>query len=261
MRPLAEAPLEDVAGLAFDVDDTLTTAGVLGAEAFDALWRLHRAGVPLVAVTGRPLGWADALASSWPVAVAVGENGAGWAWRRGRALARGYFHDDATRLEHAAQLEAVRARVLGRLPEIREASDQPARRCDLAYDVGETDPMAPSALDALLALIAEAGLRSAVSSVHAHVIPGAWDKAAGVLRALEAVGLARGSAEVRDGWLFVGDSGNDAAAFSFFARSVGVANVRENLARLPDPPGWVTRAERGAGFVELADALLEARGG
>ncbi|MCC6875768.1 MAG: hypothetical protein IT378_15785 [Sandaracinaceae bacterium] len=65
----------------------------------------------------------------------------------------------------------------------------------------------------------------------------------------------------RERWLFVGDSGNDAAAFAFFSLSVGVANVREHLARLPVPPAYVTERERGAGFAELAARIGEARRG
>jgi hypothetical protein len=47
--------------------------------------------------------------------------------------------------------------------------------------------------------------------------------------------------------------------FSYFLNAVGVANVRRFLPGLRNPPSWVTRAEAGAGFAELADALLEAR--
>jgi hydroxymethylpyrimidine pyrophosphatase-like HAD family hydrolase len=49
--------------------------------------------------------------------------------------------------------------------------------------------------------------------------------------------------------------------FSFFPNSVGVANVmpyKEIMAHLPQ---YVTRAEGGDGFAELAKALLEARHG
>jgi hypothetical protein len=47
--------------------------------------------------------------------------------------------------------------------------------------------------------------------------------------------------------------------FSYFLNAVGVANVRRFLSSLRNPPRWVTRAEGGVGFAELADALLEAR--
>lgn len=256
MEPLDPRALGEVEGIAFDIDDTLTTHGRLTPEAYGALTRLAAAGLELVAVTGRPLGWTDAFASAWPVRAAVGENGAGWARREGRRLVLGYHQDEPTRREGAGRIEALRARVAERLPEVRVATDQPARRCDLAFDVGETVQLPAETVRRLLDLIEEAGMRTTVSSVHAHAVPGDWDKATGVVNA-----LGRPGDEVAERWLFVGDSGNDAAAFAFFERTVGVANVRAHLGRLSVPPRWVTEAERGAGFVELAEAVLEARGG
>ena len=61
-------------------------------------------------------------------------------------------------------------------------------------------------------------------------------------------------------WVFIGDSGNDAAAFEYFPNSVGVANVREQLHRLPVAPRFVTPSDRGRGFAELASHLLRSRG-
>ena len=59
--------------------------------------------------------------------------------------------------------------------------------------------------------------------------------------------------------VFVGDSPNDAPMFAYFPCSVGVANVRDFAGRLSAEPRWVTAARGGHGFVELADALIEAR--
>jgi hypothetical protein len=59
--------------------------------------------------------------------------------------------------------------------------------------------------------------------------------------------------------LFVGDSGNDAAAFAFFPVSAGVSNVRAHLHALPRPPRYVSEADRGRGFAEIVDYVLRAR--
>lgn len=258
MRPIADADLRGIEGVAFDVDDTLTTHGILTSAAYDALSSLRDAGLRLVAVTGRPLGWADAMASMWPIDAAVGENGAGWAWREGRALQVGYADDPVTRAEQRDVLEAIRKDVRTHLPDIREASDQAARRCDLAFDVGEAEQPDASRVAALVALIRSHGAAATVSSVHAHAVPGSWDKARGVR------GAVRDALDAPldlDRWLFVGDSGNDEAAFALFEHTVGVANVRDHLERLSAKPAWVTREARGAGFAELAARLLESRRG
>jgi len=146
--------------------------------------------------------------------------------------------------------------VRDRYPDLREASDQPARRCDLAYDIGEAERVPHERVKQLVSLIHVHGARSTVSSVHAHVVPGHWDKAKGLESAvLDALGAPLDPTR----WVFVGDSANDAQAFERFGRTVGVANVRHHLDRLPVPPRWITQAERGAGFVQLARALREAR--
>ncbi|MCB9591863.1 MAG: HAD-IIB family hydrolase [Sandaracinaceae bacterium] len=256
MRPLEEADLGAVDGVAFDVDDTLTTHGALTVPAYAALAELKGAGFRLIAVTGRPLGWADAMAATWPIDAAVGENGAGWTWRDGRTLRTGYADDPVTRAEQRDVLEAIRRDVHHHLPELREASDQPARRCDLAFDIGEGDQVPEPTVRALVERIRSHGAAVTVSSVHAHAIPGSWDKARGVRGAVRD---ALGEPLDRDRWLFVGDSGNDEAGFAFFEHTVGVANVRDHLERLSTPPAWVTQAERGEGFAELAAALLRAR--
>jgi hydroxymethylpyrimidine pyrophosphatase-like HAD family hydrolase len=98
-----------------------------------------------------------------------------------------------------------------------------------------------------------------VSTVHAHAVPGLWDKAQGVASALREV-LGIDLREDLEHWVFVGDSGNDAAAFEWFPKSVGVANVRAQLHRLPTPPRYITDGDRGLGFAELADHLTSRRG-
>jgi hydroxymethylpyrimidine pyrophosphatase-like HAD family hydrolase len=80
-----------------------------------------------------------------------------------------------------------------------------------------------------------------------------------VVRAVREV-LGRDVPATRDRWLFVGDSGNDAPAFSYFPVSAGVANVRDHLARLPVKPAYVASLARARGFAEIADHLLAQRG-
>ncbi|HMN94773.1 MAG TPA: HAD family hydrolase, partial [Hydrogenophaga sp.] len=62
-----------------------------------------------------------------------------------------------------------------------------------------------------------------------------------------------------DHWVYVGDSANDAVMFAHCPHSVGVANIARFAGALSHAPRYVTPSERGAGFSELADALLAAR--
>lgn len=243
-----------IEGVVFDVDDTLTAGGVLEEEAYAALFRLREAGLSRIAVTGRPLGWMEPLALLWPVDLAVGENGAGWLWREGRVAREGFF---ASESGHEV-LAHVRAAVREAMPHVKEAGDQRLRRCDLAYDVGETVALPREEIAELVSIIERCGARAVVSTVHAHAMPGAWDKACGTARAAREV-LGVEEARLRERFLFVGDSGNDAAAFAFFAESAGVANVRDHLHALPVAPRWVAREARGRGFAEIVGTLLARR--
>jgi hydroxymethylpyrimidine pyrophosphatase-like HAD family hydrolase len=63
----------------------------------------------------------------------------------------------------------------------------------------------------------------------------------------------------RERYVFVGDSPNDAPMFGFFPNAVGVANVADFADRMVSLPRWVAEGRGGAGFVELAEALLAAR--
>ena len=56
-------------------------------------------------------------------------------------------------------------------------------------------------------------------------------------------------------YAYIGDSENDASCFAAFRHSIGVRNLsgRPSLT-----PRYITTRERGAGFVEAAEALLKA---
>lgn len=251
---MAELPVPtDLVGLAFDVDDTITEAGELMPCALESMHALRHAQVRLIAVTGRPLGWAEVLARVLPVDIAIGENGAGWFYARDGRARDGYIlsPDERSSLEdvHAR----IRSRVSKELPSIREASDARLRRYDLAFDVAEEESVDEDTRQALAALIRDEGCHPVTSSVHCHAATGRWDKAVGIKAAAHDVfGVFD-----PDAWIFVGDSGNDAPAFEFFGLSVGVSNVRDH--NLPKGPRFITPSPRGKGFSELCAHIIESR--
>lgn len=261
MQPIAtltSAEALSIDMVCFDIDDTITTHGVLDPQAYASLFALKQAGLRLLAVTGRPLGWAELFARTWPVDAAVGENGAGYIAKREGKLHFGYWDDEPTRKEQARKLAQIRERVARELHEIRVSNDSWARRCDLAFDVNEFERVPPARIDALVAILREEEAHVTVSSVHAHAQLGDHDKAKGVARAAqELFGVDATHTKARS--LFVGDSGNDAAAFAWFDTTAGVANVVRSLSRLPVPPRYVSQAEYGAGFAEIAATLLARR--
>src|SRR5690242_4106527 len=115
MQPLSRAPralLAGVKAVLTDIDDTLTLHGRLPAEAFDALWKLRRAGIKVVPITGRPAGWCDLIARQWPVDGVVGENGAFY-FRyddAAKKMIRVYAQSDDERRSNTGRLWAIAKR-------------------------------------------------------------------------------------------------------------------------------------------------------
>jgi len=259
MKPLAELDARGVRALLFDIDDTLSTAGKLTAQAYGALERLQRAGKIMVPVTGRPAGWCDHIARMWPVDAVVGENGAFYFFCAGGRLQKRFHDDAATRRAKRARLEAIARRILAAVPGCALAADQDYRETDLAIDYGEdVAPLPLEAAERIASLMRETGLNAKVSSIHVNGWFGDYDKLA-MSRVLFAERFAMDFAQSKREVVFAGDSPNDAPMFAFFEHSVGVANVRRFKDLLSDKPKYVTRAASGAGFAELAEHLLQGR--
>ena len=99
-----------------------------------------------------------------------------------------------------------------------------------------------------------------VSSIHVNAWFGQHDKLTMTRRMLrDCFGI--DADRERRHIVYAGDSPNDAPMFAFFPNAVGVANVMPYSDHHDSLPRYVTRAEGGDGFAELAQALLEARDG
>ncbi|HEX6958612.1 MAG TPA: HAD-IIB family hydrolase [Ferrovibrio sp.] len=264
IRPLPEFPAAIRRGIRYvltDIDDTLTTHGRLTAAAYAALERLESAGLRVIPITGRPAGWCDLIARFWPVDAIVGENGALFMRydRTAKVMQRRFFLSDAERRAAREKLATLAETILRAVPGTALASDQQYRECDLAIDFCEDVPPLPrEAVDRIVALFEAAGATAKVSSIHVNGWFGDWDKLS-MTRVLFKESYGVDLDRARDQIVFAGDSPNDAPMFGFFPYSVGVANVRPFLDRIATPPAFVATGEGGAGFVELADALLAAR--
>jgi HAD superfamily hydrolase (TIGR01484 family) len=262
-QPWADAPpdaLAHVAGVFTDIDDTLTRDGAIETAALHALHGLRAAGIPLVAITGRPLGWSAPFAQAWPVAAIVAENGAVALLREGDRdrVVTEYAQDESTRLRNAARLAAVAARVLREVPGATLARDSAGRVTDIAFDHAEFARLDAAAIERVVALMREEGMSATVSSIHINGWFGTHDKLSGARWMVQRL-FGRTLDDERERWVYIGDSTNDQAMFGFFALSVGVANLRDFAAQLHTWPAYLAEGERGTGFAQVAQRVIDAR--
>ena len=258
-RPWADAPaaaLQAVVGVLTDIDDTLTTSGAITPDALDGLVALRAAGLPVIAITGRPMGWSKPFALTWPVAAIVAENGAVALWRdAGGGLAVAYAQDPATRRRNAQRLREVAARVLREVPGSTLARDSAGRITDIAIDHHEFAHLAPSQVATVVALMHAEGMNATVSSIHINGWFGRHTKLSGARWMVQQL-LARDLDAECERWVYVGDSTNDQTMFGQFPLSVGVANLLDFAEALTVWPAYLTQGARGAGFAEVANRLL-----
>ena len=259
--PLSSLPgdaARTVRGLLTDIDDTLTRDGRIETEALAALHDLRAAGVPVIAVTGRPMGWSRGFAQTWPLEAIVAENGAVALFVDDGLLATEYAQDESTRTRNAVRLRAAAERVLREVPGSTLARDSAGRVTDIAIDHGEFAHLEPAQIAQVVAVMRAEGMNATVSSIHVNGWYGDHDKLSGA-RWMVQRRLGRDlDAEIGQ-WLYVGDSTNDQQMFGHFPLSVGVANLMRFAAELTVWPRYLTQGERGAGFAEVARRLLEAR--
>jgi HAD superfamily hydrolase (TIGR01484 family) len=239
-----------------DIDDTLTDEGLLGPEAYQALWQLHRAGVQVIPITGRPAGWCEMIARQWPVHGVVGENGGFYFRYADKKMRRHFFFDEAARASHRSQLDLIENEVLSNVPGSAVASDQFCRLMDLAIDFCEdVPPLSKTDVQKIIATFTSHGAQAKVSSIHVNGWFGAYDKLSMTLLMLEKeFGVSPEQAKIQ--CAFTGDSPNDEPMFAYFPHSFAVANIQNFIDDLKEKPTFVALSKGGLGFAEIARQIL-----
>lgn len=282
MLPLNQWPLADrraITGVFTDIDDTLTSEGAITSDALQALHQLKAAGLTVIPITGRPIGWCEPfmrgeVSPPWPVDAMVAENGAvafvpesvDFSGENDpqrpssmrSPLSKLYQQDATTRAHNQARMQAIATKVCAQVPGVGLARDSAGRETDLAFDYHEFAQLSPAQVEQVLALLQAEGMHTTVSSIHIHGCLGDFNKWGGACWIVHTL-LGRDLTQELDRWVFVGDSGNDQAMFQHFTHSAGVANIARFVPQLTHLPRYVTPSERGSGFAEVANALLEAR--
>jgi HAD superfamily hydrolase (TIGR01484 family) len=259
LSELGNVEASRLTGILFDLDDTFLDHGKLTEAAYAALFRLSRAALRLIAVTGRPAGWGEVMVRQWPVDAVVTENGAVALYRDGEMSARWQDADRATRKTRRDRITSGFLALQKAFAVVRASDDSHARESDLALDIGESQHVADDDVRKIESAARALGFRTFVSSVHLHLTLDPYDKATGTVAFLRDR-FGEDPTAARHRYAYIGDSANDASCFFAFASSFGVANVAASLPRVSVPPRYVARSARGTGFAEIADAILALRG-
>ena len=253
--------LQNLQGIFFDLDDTFTTHGKIPACSFTALWDLSKAGLTVIAVTGRPAGWCDHIARMWPVDGVVGENGAFYFWfdeKEGK-LKKRFLDPDSVRAEKKQRLATIRDEILAAVPGSALASDQLYRESDLAIDYCEdVPPLNPEAVKKICHIFKAHGATCKVSSIHVNGWFGAYDKL-GMARRFIKERFRLDLDAAKESFAYCGDSPNDEPMFDYFPISVAVKNVLKFVNQMQKLPAYITSAEGGEGFAEFAGHILKYR--
>ena len=278
MLPLSDWPLAErrnIIGVFTDIDDTLTTEGAITADALASLGALKAAGLQVIPITGRPVGWSEPFAlgdrtrglAPWPVDAIVAENGAVAIVQRKNGvlltqqkhnqLSKIYQQEASVRAVNYARMQMVAQHIMAEVPGAQLSQDSHGRETDIAIDHSEFTHLSADKITHVVEIMQAHGMVATVSSIHINGWFGAHNKLEGarwIVREL----LSRELDTERDRWVYVGDSTNDELMFAAFRHSVGVANIARFLPQIQTPPRYVTNGERGAGFAEVARALMAA---
>ena len=282
MLPLSSWPLAQrrrIIGVFTDIDDTLTTQQAITPDALQALADLKAAGLVVIPITGRPIGWCEPHAygdaarglPAWPVDAMVAENG-GVAFvpaltcqndlkpsfNKGYQLSKIYYADAVERGANTLKMHQVAQRILREIPDTTLSQDSAGRETDIAIDHAEHVTLAPEKVAQVVELMQSEGMQATVSSIHINGWYGSHNKLAAARWMLSTL-FDRALDDEIERWVYVGDSSNDQLMFQHFPNSVGVANIHQFDGQLQHWPRYETPSERGAGFAEVAKAILQAR--
>jgi HAD superfamily hydrolase (TIGR01484 family) len=261
LETISSQLLDSIKVIFFDIDDTFSLEGKILPEAYAALWRLYRADIGVVPVTGRPAGWCDMIARMWPVHAIVGENGAFYQYmdfKQGK-LVKKYIETPEVRSQNAAKLEKLRLEILRKFPDAKPPSDQGYREFDFAIDYCEDVPRWPEEkVQALIDFASDSGAMAKLSSVHVNIWFGKYNKLScvrSVLAQIFSINLHSDKEKI----IYIGDSPNDEPFFESLPLTIGVGNVKKFLNKMKYKPAYITSADGGLGFAEMADLCLQTR--
>lgn len=250
-----------IKGIIFDLDGTLLNGSSLTEEAYSALFAFKKAGIQLIACTGRPAGWGEVIIHQWPIDAAITENGAIAfikTTKSKNSRERIITFTDERRYTQRPKLLKLAKNLIKKFPKARLADDNHLRRTDVAIDIGEHRHVDVKDIEKLKNIIRKKGFQVLESSVHLHLKAENINKATGTLALLKMY-FGKTKSKVVSEYAFIGDSPNDASGFATFKISFGVANIESYRNKIPSLPKYKASFSMGKGFAEISNRIIKLR--
>tara|TARA_B110001454_G_C12723310_1_gene436565 strand:+ start:49807 stop:50598 length:792 start_codon:yes stop_codon:yes gene_type:complete len=255
-KPIAELK-NKIKFVLSDLDDTITTDGHIPSESYSSLWKLKDFDIKTIIVTGRPAGWCEMMARTWPIDGVIGENGA-FFFRYTNKNMRRFFASSPELIEtNTAKLDIIKNEILKTIPESKISSDQFCRMFDLAVDICEDiPPLTKEQTAKIISIFEKHGAQAKLSSIHVNGWFGTYDKLTTAKFILSnEFGLTE--EQIQSSCVYAGDSPNDEPLFSYFENGVGVRNIEPYLPTLKFQPKYITQQPAGKGFQELTEKIIQ----
>lgn len=259
LQPLDSLRQHSIELVFTDIDGTLTNGHSLPGNSYQALWDLKNQGFKIIPVTGRPAGWCEMIARTWPVEGVIGENGALYFSLKQGEMKRVFALEEEQRLVNQEKLKKLAPEILRKVPGSAIASDQFARLFDLAIDFCEdVEPLPQTDILKIYQEFLTAGAVAKISNIHVNGWFGSFDKKT-MAEVVTQNEYGWSEEEAQSKACFVGDSPNDEPMFAWLYWSFGVANIKDYQDQLKALPRFVSLAPSANGFVEIAQALIASK--
>ena len=220
------------------------------------IWKLHKKGIRVIPVTGRPAGWCEMMARTWPIDGVIGENGAFYFRYKNKKMERHFANNEESRLKNQKKLQSLCQSVLSRVKGAGLSSDQFTRLFDVAIDFCEdVKPLKKKQIDQIVKIFEKGGAVAKVSSIHVNAWFGNYDKKT-MCEIYYKNCFRKNLKDDLENCCFIGDSPNDEPLFAFFKNSMAVANILDFKKDLKHPPRFITPSKAYRGFLELGKHLL-----
>lgn len=248
-----EGERKSIRAIVSDVDDTITTDGLIYPDALQALFDIKKAGLKTILVTGGSAGWADGYIRLWPVDAVIAESGALLLYKKNGRIVYEVNPD----IKSDPLFTKRRDTLLRETKDYVFSSDQYARLYDVAY---EKSALTKDKEKKLYEIIESLGGFKLVSSIHVNVLFAPISKKKGIDAFFpilkEVLNLNYSLKEFYSSSLALGDSANDEAMFKAFKISVGNKRVSDNKDSFLYFPTYITDQYGSISFAHVISNLL-----